>query len=445
MGCRCVVGVGVLSLVVGVQPVLGIQNGTIVGWEDYPFIASAHYASDHLLSPHRGTGVLVAPEWVLTAGHVVDGTVPQSYDKQVFAFDLVPYDIVEIIFHPEYDPLNNPGTDLALVRLATPVAGVQPATLLDVPKAGLYLPAEEVALAGYGATAAGLTDTGTLRLGTTGISIVSEEERWFATQPGPVAAWPGDSGGPAMIHDGRSYTVAGLNQSAFNDVLPWNIEVYLSPHRSFLDSTVSGITWGERHYRIAEGPAQRGQLTIHQGEDALRATVNANNFNLTPLTGGGSMVSPVVVWQVSGAGPAYAIDGLEGWTFQLADYEEATGTYHPMDPDVEYRIRLEEIDWTGYDPIHGVPRTLLNDQAVLMIYDDAFELAYSGWIDVSLTGNLFTTAGFVPADLTDVTSISLITLQGIQMTAPVPEPATASWLAGLWLLARRRWRAAHVA
>lgn len=77
------------------------------------------------------SGTLIAPRFVVSPAHCVD----QILDPTTLEFEIgsVTYPAVEIITHPDW-PAGNPspppsvdGNDIAIIRLASPVAGVTPA------------------------------------------------------------------------------------------------------------------------------------------------------------------------------------------------------------------------------------------------------------------------------------------------------------------------------
>lgn len=84
-------------------------------------------------------GALIAPQWVLTAGHCVEGTTAARLDVVVGAYDLRTANgggqrvqVTQIISHPSYGEVN--GTlvnDVALLKLATPVTNVAIIPLVD--------------------------------------------------------------------------------------------------------------------------------------------------------------------------------------------------------------------------------------------------------------------------------------------------------------------------
>ena len=73
----------------------------------------------------RASAILIAPQWVLTAGHA---TEQMRLEELRVELGVRAYEAVEIVMHPDYRSrqIGN-GTDLALVKLAEPVVDVMPA------------------------------------------------------------------------------------------------------------------------------------------------------------------------------------------------------------------------------------------------------------------------------------------------------------------------------
>jgi hypothetical protein len=80
------------------------------------------------------SGVLVGPRHVLTVGHPIYGYLDEGASEGPLAIDIridgLTFQGEYAFLHPDYDTTTHfGGADLAIVRLAQPVAGVQPATI----------------------------------------------------------------------------------------------------------------------------------------------------------------------------------------------------------------------------------------------------------------------------------------------------------------------------
>ena len=119
----------------------------------YLAFATQFSASGRLLGgPGPGSGTLIAPHWVLAAGHVFNATTFQLGDSGPS------YSVAQVVYHPQF-LLNGGdlayGFDLALYRLSTPVVGATPANI--------YRGSNEVgataAITGFGLTGVGVNPT----------------------------------------------------------------------------------------------------------------------------------------------------------------------------------------------------------------------------------------------------------------------------------------------
>jgi len=179
------------------------QAGYLSSFEAWPSTAYFQLAGRF----GNGTGTLIAPRWVLTAGHVT------HYLK---AGDSVTingggYVISRVISHPDY-VLYSPDNDIGLVELETPVDSTEAARLYaDKDEAG-----QIVTFVGAGRPGNGLTGQqgkpGVIRAASNRVVEARSLLLVFTFDAPPDAlalegiSGPGDSGGPAYLRkDGHVY------------------------------------------------------------------------------------------------------------------------------------------------------------------------------------------------------------------------------------------------
>lgn len=186
--------------------------------------------------PGEGHGVLVAPQWVLTAAHAV--AWQPDLDDVVIAG--VPRAVERVVIHDGFrkppdrlvdDGLNtwdwtlfvaalSASDDIALLKLAQPVADVAPVAV----HAADATVGTRIEFLGKGASATGATGFDLFHgphrteLRRAQNEITSSHERWFCyVFDAPPAGLPleggsgsGDSGGPVLVQAGGVWQVAGL-------------------------------------------------------------------------------------------------------------------------------------------------------------------------------------------------------------------------------------------
>jgi hypothetical protein len=186
--------------------------------------------------PGEGHGVLIAPQWVITAAHTIPG---HSELKQV-VINGVSRDVERVVMHSGYKTLPQElidqamasgeamlivvflasSDDIALVKLAQPVTDVVPVAIYKDNDE----PGQIVKIVGKGATGTGAVGHDPKGPNRTELrrafnKITSAHDRWFCyVFDKPPSALPlegisgnGDSGGPALIQVKDQWLLAGLS------------------------------------------------------------------------------------------------------------------------------------------------------------------------------------------------------------------------------------------
>ena len=179
--------------------------------ESYQRLGSHYPAVGHF--QERVGCTLIAPQWAITAAHVVEGNPP--FVGYFVLFGGKRYDVEKIIVHPlrKRNAVDS-SADLALLKLTKPVDGITPVPLYNFSdEAG-----KKIVMVGRGRAGDGLTganeDRGTLRGATNEIDGALENSLLIIFDAPPYGTelegitGPGDSGSAAFIEkDGKSYIV----------------------------------------------------------------------------------------------------------------------------------------------------------------------------------------------------------------------------------------------
>jgi chymotrypsin len=222
--------------------------------------------------PGEGHGVLIAPQWVITAGHAVTW---QSEIKQV-TINGLPRDVERLVIHPGYKKppqqlldqalatwdwtlfrvLLSSSDDIALIRLAQPVTEVPPVAINKSDDVFGQI----VKIIGKGATGNGVTgyefsSSHRTELRRAYNKVTSADGHWFCYMfDKPLDALPleggsgaGDSGGPVLIQVENDWLLAGLTswsdpQSTIRTPGRYNqitCNVRLSHYEDWIESVIS--------------------------------------------------------------------------------------------------------------------------------------------------------------------------------------------------------------
>lgn len=190
-------------------------------------------------------GTLIAPNWVATAAHCVDGGTPPS-GIAVLAGTLTLADtkvprvaVKRIVVHPGWKPATNE-SDIALLELATAVEPgparrpIGYAASSALPAAGALL-----TVSGWGATkegGAGSTELLTVDVPVVALKACNDPKSYGGVivrsmvcagrEQGGKDSCQGDSGGPAVLDAATEPQLAGIVSWGHGCARPWKYGIY---------------------------------------------------------------------------------------------------------------------------------------------------------------------------------------------------------------------------
>jgi hypothetical protein len=243
-------------------------NEPIIRRDDRPDSAYCKLGSQAktLVSMGRaGDGTLVAPQWILTAGHVARSLSKRQPAMRSVSIGGVNYAVTESFVHPEWTEMGP--HDVGLLHLARPVRGVTPMPLYR----GNKETGRIATLLGHGKAGTGSSrdrvEDEKARGATSRVDSVDSKWLYFSFDAPPSgtelegAPGPGDSGGPALITvDAKTY-IAGVSSAGYDGVDgPGSygaVDVFtrVSTHASWIDSVMKRST--AKRAEIAPGASAK--------------------------------------------------------------------------------------------------------------------------------------------------------------------------------------------
>jgi secreted trypsin-like serine protease len=233
-----------------------IIGGTELSLGERPWMVSLQEGGFHFCG-----GSLIAPDWVLTAAHCVQGST-EGLSIQADFVDLNQSnsgersDISDIYVHPDYQ--NGAATDVALLKLTTPISSITPVTLATDTFMNDFAPAGTMmSVSGWGVT----RENGDIAnlLQTVDVPLVpreqcnapsaydgqiSDTEICAGYQHGTRDSCQGDSGGPLVTLGAGQYVQTGIVSWGEGCALPDKYGVYarVASFSNWITSIQSGDT-----------------------------------------------------------------------------------------------------------------------------------------------------------------------------------------------------------
>ncbi len=197
-----------------------------------PYDSVGRFQGTTTKSGFLASGTLVAPDWVLTAAHVVDNAKTLS-----FTIGGQSYPVDRTIVYPGWNGNLWSGCDIGLVHLAKPVDNIKPAQLYTG-SGELYQPDTVVGFGKTGSGDSGDTKSDGQKRGAQNVISEIENKRLLVADfdnplpPGAVPLGnsralplegliaPGDSGGGLFITTSTGTYLAGINSFVGSDFGP---------------------------------------------------------------------------------------------------------------------------------------------------------------------------------------------------------------------------------
>ena len=361
-------------------------SASIVGGEEAEAGAWPWMVSIQDPSIHDCGASLIAPNWVLTAAHCTDGTVPRNLRAVVGRHDLTMnqgevIEISEIHVHPDFDDATL-DADVSLVKLVSP-ASEQSIAYARPEDAALFAPGESATITGWGdlAEIGGSPD----RLHEVTIPIVSND---VANQPQSYAgevtdnmmaaglpqggrdSCQGDSGGPMMVSDGHGgFIQAGIVSWGDGCARPNKYGIYtrIANFAGWIDSIIQPST--------SDGSVELDD-EIYEVADTVSITVQDSD-----LVGNGSIA--ISLTSTSGDTIQVTLNEQVGGVF---DGSVTTASGAPLDDNIFQIVPGDTItaSYEDADDGSGMSATV-TDTANVVEYHNIFVADFEDDIDGSST------------------------------------------------------------
>jgi secreted trypsin-like serine protease len=235
----------------------------------FPYVANVH-----VMGAFGCTGTLIAPQWVLTAGHcgsttgsLTQGLVPSPVAWPAQAYEVAlgsvyadghggeTHEVAQVLVDSDYIVTNGTGNDVTLMKLDTPTK-IAPMRIAAVGERSSWKPGALTTIAGFGATSADASQmpdqmqSAQVPITTDEYCAAAYDDGSFDAKTMVCAGYPqggtdtceGDSGGPLLAPVKRGFRLAGATSFGSGCAEPGKPGVYArlaeGPIREWLKTVV---------------------------------------------------------------------------------------------------------------------------------------------------------------------------------------------------------------